>query len=53
MITPDITGFKNTKGKGKKRRHKILEVLENLKSAFTGPYLHYKDVPLESEESIA
>ena len=36
-----------------KIRDKILEVLGNLKSVFTGAYLHYKDVPPESEESIA
>ena len=43
------------KGKGKNKRHKILEVLENLKSVFTGVYLHYKDVPKETmfERSIA
>ena len=53
LIAPDITELENTKGKGKNKRHKILEVLGNLKSAFTGVYLHYKDVPSESEESIA
>ena len=31
----------------------ILNVLKNLKSVFTGLYFHYKDVPSESEESIA
>ena len=50
---PDITKLENAKGKGKNKRHKILEVLGNLKSVFTGVYLHYKDVPSESEESIA
>ena len=49
----DITKLENVKGKGKNKRHKILEVLENLKSVFTGTYLHYKDVPSELEESIA
>ena len=53
MIAPDITKLENIKGKGKNKRHKILEVLENLKSVFTGTYLHYKDVPSELEESIA
>ena len=53
MITPDINRLKNAKGKGKNKRHKIFEVLENLQSVFTGTYLHYKDVPSESEESIA
>ena len=53
LITADINRLKNAKGKGKNKRHKILEVLENLQSVFTGTYLHYKDVPSESEESIA
>ena len=53
LITPDINRLKNAKGKGKNKRHKISEVLENLESVFTGTYLHYKDVPSESEESIA
>ena len=53
LITPDIDRLKNAKGKGKNKRHKISEVLENLESVFTGTYLHYKDVPSESEESIA
>ena len=52
LIAPDITELENAKGKGKNERHKILEVLENLKSVFTGVYLHCKDVPSESEESI-
>ena len=41
------------KGKDKNNKYKILDVLKNLKSIFTGLYFHYKDVPLESEESIA
>ena len=55
LIAPDITKLKNIKGKDKNKIHKILEVLENLKSKsiFTGAYLHYNDVPLDSEESIA
>ena len=55
LIAPDITKLENMKGKGKNKRHKILEVLENLKSVFTGVYLHYKDVPKETmfERSIA
>ena len=53
MITPDITELENAKGKGKNKRCKILEVLGNLKSVFTGVYLHYKDAPSESEESIS
>ena len=53
LKTPDITRLKNPKSKGRNKRHKILEVLENLESVFTGTYLHYKDVPSESEESIA
>ena len=53
LITPDITELENTKGKGNNKRHNILDVLKNLKSIFTGLYLLYKDVPLESQESIA
>ena len=53
LIAPDIVELENAKGKGKNKRCKILEVLGNLKSVFTGVYLHYKDVPSESEESIA
>ena len=55
LIAPDITKLENMKGKGKNKRHKILEVLENLKSVFTGVYLHYKDVAKETmfERSIA
>ena len=44
--------LKNAIGKCRKKRNKILEVLENLKSVFEGGYLHYNDVPSESEESI-
>ena len=53
LIIPDIILLKNTKDKGKSKTHEILEVMENLKSVFTGTYLHYKDQPSESEESIA
>ena len=53
MITPDLTELEKTKGKGKEKRYNILDVLKNLESVFTGPYLHYKDVPSESEEKIA
>ena len=35
LITPDITKLENMKSKGKNKRHKILEVLKNLKSVFT------------------
>ena len=49
LMAPDITKLENVKGKGRNKRHKILEVLENLKSVFAGTYLHYKNVPLELE----
>ena len=52
LIAPDKTELENAKGKGKNKTYKILEVLRNLKLVFTGAYLHYKDVPSESEESI-
>ena len=59
LIALDIIVLKNIKGIGKNKRYNILNVLINLQSVFTGVYLHYKDVPseseseLESEESIA
>ena len=53
LITRDITELENTKDKGKNKRNNILDVLKNLGSVFTGVYFHYKDVSLESEESIA
>ena len=54
LITTDITELENAKGKGKNKRHKILDVLRNLKSVFTGVYFHYKDLPKETifERSI-
>ena len=52
LITPEITELENAKGKGKNKRHKILEFLENLKLIFTGAYLHYKNVPSESEKVL-
>ena len=56
LIAPDTTALKNMKDKGKNKRYNILNVLINLRSVFTGVYLHYKDVPseseLESEKSI-
>ena len=56
LIAPDITVLKNMKGKSKNKRYNILNVLINLRSVFTGVYLHNKDVSseleLESEESI-
>ena len=36
VIAPDITRLKNAKGKSKNKRNKILEVLKNLVSVFTG-----------------
>ena len=53
LITPDINELKNAKGRSKTKRNKILDILENLESVFTGAYLHYNDVPSESEENIA
>ena len=59
LITPDITKLKNATGKDKNKRNNILNILENLRSDFTGVYFHYKGVPLklesesESEVSIA
>ena len=56
LMAPDITVLKNMKGKSKNKRYNILNVLINLRSVFTGVYLHNKDVSseleLESEESI-
>ena len=42
LITPEITELENAKDKGK--NNKILEVLENLESVFTGAYFHYKNL---------
>ena len=53
LITPDINELKNAKGRSKTKRNKILDILENLESVCTGAYLHYNDVPSESEENIA
>ena len=53
LITPDINELKNAKSRSKTKRNKILDILENLESVFTGAYLHYNDVPSESEENIA
>ena len=52
LITPDIIKLKNTKSKGKEKRKNILNVLENLESAFNGGYLHYKNEPLKSESEL-
>ena len=45
QITSDIIELKNTKGKCKKKRENILNVLENLESVYDGGYLHYKNEP--------
>ena len=50
LISPDITKLENAKGKGGNERHKILEVLGNLKSVFTGADLHFKDVPSDQNK---
>ena len=52
FIAQDIAKLENVKGKSKNKRHQILEVLENLKSVFTGTYLPYKNFPSELEKSI-
>ena len=51
LIATDIIELENTKGKGKKKRENILNVLENLESVYNGGYLHYKGLPskLKSE----
>ena len=43
--------WKNQKVIGLKNN--ILDILDNVGSIFIGVYLHYKDVPSKSEESIA
>ena len=53
LITPDIIELEKTKGKDKEKRYNILKVLKNLKSVFTGVYLHYYDKPSESEGRVA
>ena len=53
LIIPDINELQNAKGKCKNMRNKILDILQNLESVFTGNYLYYRDVTSESEESIA
>ena len=53
FITPGINELKKAKGKSINKRNKILDILENLESVFTGAYLHYNDAPSESEENIA
>ena len=45
LIDPDITELEKSKSKGNDRRHKILSVLKNLGSVFTGVYLNYFDKP--------
>ena len=52
LITPDINELKNAKGKSKNKRNKILDILENLESVFTGTYLHQGNVNGERIESI-
>ena len=54
LIILDILALEESKGQAKSKRNKILNVLKDLESVFTGVYLRYKDVPKpESEESIA
>ena len=54
LIILDILALEESKGQAKSKRNKILNVLKDLESVFTGVYLRYKDAPKpESEESIA
>ena len=55
LTTPDIDALEKSKIKSKDRRYNILNVLKNLKSLFTGAYLHYKNMSKETmfERSIA
>ena len=53
LIITNINELKNGKGESKTKRNKVSDILENLESVFTGAYLHYNDVPSESEENIA
>ena len=53
LIIPDIAVLEESKAKAKDKRNNILNVLENLKSVFTGLHFHHDNVPKpESEESI-
>ena len=56
FIKPDIDVLRKATGKGKDKRNNILEALNNIESSlFEGIYLHYKNVPKETEfeKSIA
>ena len=56
FIKPDIDVLRKAMGKGKDKRNNILEALNNIESSlFEGIYLHYKNVPKETEfeKSIA
>ena len=54
LTKPDVGTLMKSTSRGKNKRVKILNVLNNLESSvFDGVYLHYSDKPSESEESIA
>ena len=56
FIKPDIDLLRKATGKGKDKGNNMLEVLNNIESSlFEGIYLHYKNVPKETEfeKSIA
>ena len=52
LIITNINELKNEKSESKTKRNKVSDISENLESVFTGAYLHYNDVPSESEENI-
>ena len=54
LIQKDIDTLEKSKS-NKPEKYNILNILENVRTIFTGPYLHYKDVPKEIifERSIA
>ena len=47
LINPDVDALEKTKGKSKDKRNKILNVLKNLGSVFSGVYLNHSDKPSE------
>ena len=50
FIKPDVDLLRKATGKGKGKRNNILEVSNNLESSlFEGIYLHYKNLPKETE----
>ena len=45
LIKPDIVVLGKSTSRGKDKKNSILNIFNNLESAFTGIYLHYGDVP--------